>query len=355
MNRYLRMQDVPFSRLGHAPEDSAYYVATRGRSFKRLENTISLTSYIKRPEVAARLKPFRIKPPRKIGTPLKVESKTKRYDLIGMAFDYLLRFELQRRAPHANVEPLVAEKVPGMLWSERPGVAGGLDLFHDRRMSPDCTPEEVVSYMPQEVARRARVIVDNAKRAIAAYLKNSNTSQAMLAELAGHAIRLANLDPVYRALRLSPDFEKVDPQDVEDLLAILAVTPFEELMHERVLLLNSTFGESSKIVGGADTDLISGDNLIELKTIKGPDYKPEYLDQLFGYLLLARNERRRDPTFPKINRLSLYFCRYAHFLHLNVADLTSNAGFSELETWFIDHAKEVFAKRRPEGGRSTRG
>jgi len=301
-------------------------------------DSMSLTSYIKRPEVAARLKPFRIKPPRKIGAPLKVEPKTKRYDLIGMAFDYLLRFELQRRAPHAKAKPLVAEAVPDMLWGQLPGGnSGGIDVFHDRLGSSDYIP-------PQELSRRARGIVDNAKSAITAYHKNSSPSQAELTELATHAIRLANLDPVYRAFRLSLEFEKVDAEDVDDLLAIFALTRFEELMHESVLLLNPTFGESSKIVGAADADLISGNSLIELKTTKASEYDPQWLDQLLGYLLLARNERRRDPTFPQINRLSLYFCRHAHFLHLNATHFTDDPSFAELETWFIDHAKEVFTK-----------
>jgi hypothetical protein len=299
---------------------------------------MSLTSYIKRKEVAARLKPFRIKPPRKIGAALKVEPKTNRYDVIGMAFDYLLRFELQRRAPHAKAEPLVAEGVPDTLWRQLPGGgSGGLDIFHDRLGSPDYMP-------PQEVGRRARLIVDNAKSAIANYHKNSNPSQAQLAELAAHAIRLANLDPVYRAMRLSPDFEKVDPQDVEDLLAILAVTRLDELTHSTILLLNPTFGESSRLVGGADIDLISGENLIELKTTKASEYEAQWLDQLLGYLILARNERRRDPAFPQINRLSLYFCRHAHFLHVDATHFTDDPSFTELETWFIAHAGEVFPR-----------
>ena len=53
-------------------------------------------------------------------------------------------------------------------------------------------------------------------------LKTPN--RVALAELAAHAIRLAKLDDVYRALDLDPTFEEADPEDVEDLLIVPRVT-----------------------------------------------------------------------------------------------------------------------------------
>jgi hypothetical protein len=148
---------------------------------------MSLTSYVKLPEVRERLKPFRIKPPRSIGASLKVEPKTKNYGIIGRAFDYLLRFELQRRAPHAKARSLVAEKAPNILSAKLPGSdIYAYDQFWDRLGSPDYLP-------PQEVSKRATLIVANAKSAIARYLKNRNPSPATLAKMAAHAIRLAYL------------------------------------------------------------------------------------------------------------------------------------------------------------------
>lgn len=64
---------------------------------------MSLTSFLDLPEVVAKVKPLRPKPPRKIDAPLRAQPRSNRYTMIGTAFDYLLRFELQRRAPHAVV------------------------------------------------------------------------------------------------------------------------------------------------------------------------------------------------------------------------------------------------------------
>lgn len=50
-------------------------------------------------EHANRLKVVRPPPPRALGVPLLIPPRSNRHWLIGTAFDYLLRFELQRRAP----------------------------------------------------------------------------------------------------------------------------------------------------------------------------------------------------------------------------------------------------------------
>ena len=80
---------------------------------------MSASQLIKMPEMAARLKPLRPALPRKIGAPLKVAPRTMNdYSLVGTAFDYLLRFEIERRAPYAKSRPWVAECVSDINASE---------------------------------------------------------------------------------------------------------------------------------------------------------------------------------------------------------------------------------------------
>jgi hypothetical protein len=204
----------------------------------------------------------------------------------------------------------------------------------------DAAPDQ---YMPpEEVAKRARTLLENAKAAVAAYLKVKAPTAATQAKLAAHAIRLAKLDAVYRAGRLEPRFEEASPEDVQDLVDLLAIVPFDDLMHDKMLLLNPTFGSASHLVGGADTDLIAGDLLIDFKTTKKGEINVGNLDQLLGYLLLARKHRRADPTFPAINRLALYFCRHGYLWSLETSAWTSNPEFLEIERWFFRRADEVF-------------
>ena len=120
---------------------------------------------------------------------------------------------------------------------------------------------------------------------------------------------LGELDSVCRAMRLDPHFQEAAPEDVEDLLALLALVPWGELLHPETLRLNRTFDASSRLVGGADADLISGEMMVDFKTTKSAKMEAASLDQLLGYLLLARHCRREDGAFPVISRLGLYFVR----------------------------------------------
>src|SRR4051794_1274599 len=119
---------------------------------------MSLTSFLDLPDAKAAMRPLRPETRRQIDVPLRVEPRSNRYDMIGTAFDYLLRFELQRRAPHVVTERWVAEHGCNMLfheiWREGKRVgAAGWDLLKGTVDPKDYLP-------PDEVAERARAIVE---------------------------------------------------------------------------------------------------------------------------------------------------------------------------------------------------
>src|SRR5262249_11869829 len=148
---------------------------------------MSLTSFVERPEVIDKIRPLRPKLG-KIAAPLKVEPRSNRSGMVGTAFDYLLRFELHRRAPHAVVEPWVAEKAPDTIWGERPRASGnGVILSSWLRGAPD-------ALVAQEQRKRAQAFLDKAKAAVTAHRRNKSPTHEQVADLAAHAIRLANLD-----------------------------------------------------------------------------------------------------------------------------------------------------------------
>jgi hypothetical protein len=60
---------------------------------------MSLTSFVNLPEVRERLNPLIASLPRALRAPIKIPPMTKSYMLVGTAFDYGARFELQRRFP----------------------------------------------------------------------------------------------------------------------------------------------------------------------------------------------------------------------------------------------------------------
>ena len=301
---------------------------------------MSLSSFLDQPDVMAAVKPLRPKTPRKIDVPLRVEPRSDRYIMVGTAFDYLLRFEFQRRAPHAVAETWVAEDSCNLLWSVdkygRPAIS--FDALKDVVDPKDYLP-------PEEVGKRARAIVEMAKSAVAAYLKTKTPTRSQRSDLAAHAIRLAKLDQVYRALMLDPHFQQAEDEDVEDLLSMLDIVPFDSLLHPKTLLLNPTFAESSVLVGGADADLIAGDLLVDFKVTKASKMHARDLDQLLGYYLLARHHRQYHPAFPEIRRVALYFARHGLLWPLDVTAWTNHPEFPAVQEWFFKCAKDVPNKR----------
>jgi hypothetical protein len=278
-----------------------------------------------------------------------VAPKSERYMMVGTAFNYLLRFELQRRAPHAVARCWTAESAPDNIWCKNDkGVTSFRHLSRDDKgvislaAHPDGDPHSLEK-LAQEVAGRARNVVDKAKLAQARYVKSTSPTRLDQADLAGHAIRLAKLDDSSRSCgRFDSTFEEAAVEDVEDLLALLAIVPFNALFHDRVMLLNPIFGQTSSLVGGADADLIVGDMLVDFKTTKSDKMAADDLDQLLGYYLLARRQRQADPKFPAINRLAIYFCRQSYLWTLDATTWTEHPLFAETEEWFFSHAKEVF-------------
>lgn len=297
---------------------------------------MSLTSFLDMRDVIERVKPLRPTSPRKIDSMHRVEPRSNRYTLVGTAFDYLLRFEIQRRAPHAISEGWVAEHAAGVYCV-------GEATVLVRRNDEDA----------KEVQKRAR-IVEDAKAALAVYLKTKKPERIELAELAAHAIRLAGLDTIVRTGRRDLWLKQVASEDVEDLLSMLQIVPFDFLLHSKPILLNPTFGEASGALRGADADLITGDLLVDFKATTKNTIDSRDLDQLLGYFLLGRRQRRVDTTFPEIRRVAIYFCRHGYLWTLDATVWTGHPEFPAVEEWFFQRAKEVFPPIAPLSSRSLR-
>jgi len=294
---------------------------------------VSLTSFLDIREVNDRVKILRPNESRQIPMPIQAEPRSNRYMMVGTAFDYLLRFELHRRAPHAVVNPWIAELALDRLC---PGVGKAvLDVFAQ-------VPDFDLYLPPEEVGKRAKAIVDNAKTSVGTFLRTTSPTSQQLTNLAGHAIRLAKLDDAFRASRLELDFEQAAAEDVQDLLNMLKLVPFDSLLHDTILHLNPHFSDSSKLIGGADTDLIAGDLLIDFKVTKKPAMNAKDLDQLLGYYLLARRQRQLDPTFPDIRRTAIYYCRHGFLWELDAREWTMHPEFLDIETWFFERANKEF-------------
>lgn len=274
--------------------------------------------------------------------PIKVAPRSKNFALVGTAFDYFLRFDLHRRAPHAISRRWIAEEAAVRSFEK------ASDKWRNSQFCITLAPDE---YLPEgvspaddygkvwidegKVARHISAVLDNARSAVAAYAQKKHPTATEQETLAAHAIRLAKLDTVSRRSELGPDFEEVDPDDIKDLVDLLAITPFDSLLHDRILLLNPSFGAASRAVGDADADIIVGDMLVDIKTTKNDKIRIGDINQLLGYFLLARKRGAVDPTFPVINKLGLYYSRYGYLYSFEASSWTEHPAFAETEQWFF--------------------
>lgn len=284
---------------------------------------MSLVSFVELPDVAAKLKPFR-------GTPQRAEAEllvpsSGNPQLAGTAFDYLLRFELKRRAPHAKDRKWVAEGAPFLLTR--------------RVVDPNATLDPEAEFALSDRSMRVDAVCRSARKALRAYLKVPTPTAEAQKALAAWAVRLAKIDAVVRGRGLDPTFEDAAPELAEELVDLLAAVPYERLLHDERMILNPDFGDASCAVGGADADLITGDTLVDFKTTTSCEVWGNHIDQLFGYFLLARRS-----GLPAISKVMLYFARHRQLRVRETAVWTSHPDFAETERWFFERAREVFGE-----------
>jgi hypothetical protein len=299
--------------------------------------------------VVTKLKHLRPKLSRKISAVVRVPARTKHFALVGTAFDYLLRFELRRRAPHAVTYPWVAEYAPRMFFQEFAlpevkvvrGIIPPSGVEAVRMLAAGDSRDQVE--VAKTLSERARDIVERAKVAANAFALNPFPTVVDFEYSARQALQLAALDEVFRSGRMHVGvFDKPDSDDVDDLLSLLDIVPFEKLVHPKTMHLNPHFAEASDFVGGADADLIVGDLLVDVKTTKRDAMESYQLDALLGYLLLARKQNTLDRNWPCVVRLGFYFSRHGHLWAWPATMWTDHPEFPEVERWFFEYARSLY-------------
>jgi len=218
---------------------------------------MSLTSFIKLPDVKERLRRDVSKPWFQVHTEIKAQPLTESYSWTGTAFDYLLRFYIEKLNPCAKKNIWIAER--------------GLAIVQNFGAPPS-------------TQKRACHIVETARDHYRSYLK-SKREEKPGKELIRAAIDLAQLDAVYRIGLL--DLRPIAESMTKDLSNLLALVRPEDFRAKRTCSLNPTFGSASDLVGGADADLFIDGTLIDIKTSKHLEMERDVFNQLLGYYCLS--------------------------------------------------------------------
>jgi hypothetical protein len=238
--------------------------------------------------------------------------KTKNYSLIGIAFDYLLRSELKRLHPTSIENELIAETSISLVSQY----------------------VELNGYYPaknKQIGQKELLLMKNVaesyKQMRAVFIEDGVLTDDFIEA----TIKFARMDAIYRA-RIYDDAEKkVDPLDIEDMRALYNLISEEFKKSSDPILLDPTFGEASRKVGGADVDLIRGDTMIDIKTTKEMKLDGYLWSQMVGYLILADEAHSNERILPKIQNFGLYFSRYGCFWKINASYVRENRNYEEVK------------------------
>lgn len=255
-----------------------------------------------RPELRAYLNEhFHYHAPIKPGIPV-VEPRTSRTSLIGIAFDYALRWHAQIR------NPLTADRGH---W----------------------VAENALEKLPRLLRRKAEHEIRVARALLARAIHNHRYPVLLLRS----ALQLGRLDLVYRAHFIDDAIgTDEDPADVDDLVSLMRIVPPTLVAPGTQCLLNPVFTKS-KYVGGADADLVVGDTLIDVKASKRPTIEKDWFNQILCYYLLYNAAGFSGcASQPAIHRIGLYLARHGISVTWRVADLAAPSVFDEASGFLLD-------------------
>ena len=267
---------------------------------------MSLSTFVERPDVKAYLRENVAKPWFEVHAEIKAPPLTTSYGWAGTAFDYVLRFYVQKLNPStAKVRRWLAEESLAMLEHSRVGPS---------------------------TLKRVRRIVDTAQQKYRSYLKDKREEKPN-EELIRAAIDLAQLDLVYRIGRL--ELLPVDGAMTEDVRNMLALVQPDDFRAERTCVLNPTFGAASGLVGGADADLFLDGTLIDIKVNKNLEFGRDIFNQLLGYYCLScigGVEGCRGKV--KVTEVAVYFARFGVLHRIPVSSFVDRNRLPALLSWF---------------------
>lgn len=264
---------------------------------------------------------------------LKASPQSNRYSLVGTAFDYLLRFYLERLNENAVVRRWVAELAISHPLSP---------ILNDVEI--DGESGRILSFRETELTSKVQRMIDDARSNYGEYLSDGRVAD----QLIHSCLCLAQLDPIVRAGVIDPHLGIVHKEDVADLHKLIEIVDPGNFVAKEICLLNPTLGEGSSLVGGADADLFIDGRIIDIKTTKNFELPRRSFDQLIGYYTLHHigGIGELDPK-PQVSRLGNYFSRHAYLYEFDVSSVIGDFDFLAFVEWFKQRADNEFASLNP--------
>ena len=242
--------------------------------------------------------------------PLLVESNTKHAALIGVAFDYLFRFHLER----------INKVDTSKSWVSELSIERLLAFEGDT-----------------EIYNKGIDIINNVKLLKEKFIETGNLSDDLIKE----TLRMSYIDPYYRS-GFGAEYigANADYEDVTEIKKQIELLNLDAFTAKHICLLNPTFGEASSLVGGADADFLVDNKLIDIKTTKKLALSLNDFCQIIGYYVLHEISGINGNKKIEINQVGIYYSRYAYLFLFNVHDIIDKEELNLFVKWFINRLEK---------------
>ena len=268
---------------------------------------MGVKSFIARPPFHEKFRSTITRPKGKLDKPILAPPLTLNYQIVGIAFDYLLRFYLERINPRSKTS----------LWAAEEGV-----------MLLEPLEETSDEY------ERAKYHLDRARNLYQSFIKDGFLTD----DLISAALCLAHLEGTRRSGTFNEaDLVTFDERDIADLRQLMSLVREQDFSSRQACYLNPTFGSTR-----SNVDLIIDDKLIDIKTTKYLVLDRRYLHQLVQYYILLSVEGidvERINYFGEVcevNQICIYFSRHGYLHHMKISDLINLENLPGFVRWYIE-------------------
>jgi len=247
---------------------------------------------------------------------------SRNYLIVGSAYDYYLRFSIQKNFKNVITRKFVAESALEMLKD-----TVYIDPFYDK----------------EKYRRLLNEIEDQFKESKEIIKKFKNGILQDYERILTTCIFFAKLDLLYRgganAYETLLFATLVEKDDIKDLIGIINVANLKYFKPQKLAVLNPTFGEASKMIGGGDADLIIDNKLIDIKVTKDFKLLRPYLNQLLCYYLLYLIGGIDSVKESEIDELCVFFPRFNFLWTSKVNQLAKPEQFEKMKVFLENKIK----------------
>ncbi len=299
---------------------------------------LSLSDFIKLPDVKAKLRQEVEKPRFSEDKPLLAPVLTSDPQKIGIAFHYLMRFYAKYLNPNAAAcSTWVAEKSLKLLEKYKDDDAILITPNFRLTKVPNTVeiPAGFVKNCKEQKNKwylKAKITIKTAKENFRSYLITGKMSDKLIAS----ALELAKLD----VLSITPKrLSILDKNDMNDLRQLVRIANPDVFKADYTCVLNPSFGPEAAKLMDAEGDLVIDDTLIDIKTVKPLKVDRKIFNQLLGYYTLYRigGIRGMSPD-NQITKLGVYFSRHGYLHIYKVEEIINESTYPDFIEWFKKRA-----------------